>query len=119
VRPALRNAAAALGGGLVVIVTPYLWVAGASNIYCAGIGRLDLFVFPFTQWLIVAPYWRMNWWVTLWVVVAAAAPTFVLGLCAFAAKRRFSNARLIYGKTDWATRSQMKAGNISTRKRPF
>lgn len=61
--------------GIAIAATAYLWIVAASNIYCAGIGRVDLFVFPFTQWLQIAPDWRANWWITLWVVVSAGIPT--------------------------------------------
>jgi type IV secretion system protein VirD4 len=91
-----RNRLAALAGALTMIAIPYAWLAAASDIYCAGIGRLDLFVFPFTQWIQVAPYWRLNWWMTLWVVLSAAVPPFVVGLAVFAwLRRRASSRRLV------------------------
>jgi hypothetical protein len=117
---AMRNVASAVGGGLAVPAIPYVWLVGASNIYCMGIGRPDLFVFPFTQWLQVAPYWRLNWWMTLWVIVAAAAPTIVLGLAAIIMARRCMRpAPQVYGATKWASRGEMNGGNISTDRTPF
>lgn len=122
---AVRNGAAALAGGLASVAIPYAWLVVASDIYCAGIGRLDLFVFPFTQWLQVAPYWRLNGWLTLWVVVSAAAPPFVAGLAVLAwARRRTGGRHLVpppgggvkavkpgvtdnHGHAAWATAKQL------------
>jgi type IV secretion system protein VirD4 len=58
------------------------WLAAASYIYLWGVGRLFLFRFPYHQWLIIAPYWRLSWWVQTWVVAGAAAPTLLLLVCA-------------------------------------
>ena len=76
----IRLGIAALTGGVLA----WGWLATAAYIYLWGVRKLTLFRFPFQQWLIIAPYWRLSWWVTLWVVVAAAVPTVLLVLIAVA-----------------------------------
>lgn len=111
----MRRNALALIGGAAVVALPYLWLVVASAIYCAGIGRQDLFVWPFDQWLQVAPYWRSNWWITLWLVVSAAAPTFVLSVCTVLLFRSYRRAGSLYGKTAWATPKDMARGGLRIR----
>jgi hypothetical protein len=117
-----RNASAAIAGALVTIAIPYGWIIAASAIYCAGAGRSDLFVWPFTQWLDVLPDWRANWWVSLWVFIGAVVPTIGIGLAAAATTlilKRTRQRAQVYGKTDWASRRQMDKANISTSRTPF
>jgi len=114
----MRNvlkAAAALPG------LAYGWIVAASAIYCAGTGKMALFQFPFTQWIQAAPYWRLNWWMTLWVSISGGLPTLLLIVCAFGMVRHHWRNRPseIYGKTEWADQRDMKAGNISANRRPF
>jgi hypothetical protein len=97
--------------------TRSLWIVGASDIYCNGIGRPDLFVFPWDQWLQVLPYWRANWWVTFWVVVSAAMPTAIFGLSRFLWLKRRQSGGPVYGKTQWATPQEMASSNIVRKQR--
>jgi hypothetical protein len=114
-----RNIVAAIGGGVAILAAPCLWLAAASAIYCAGIARPDLFVFPFTQWLDVLPYWRANGWTTLWVGVSAAAPTLLIVATVIGLARLRSTRSPVYGKTEWATPRQMAAGKIEATRKPF
>ena len=108
----------AVGGAVCVL--PYAWLVGASYVYCSGIGHPELFAAPFTQWLEVLPYWNLNWWITLWMAVSALAPTIVLGLSALIlVQRHRRSVSQVYGKTEWASHREMKAGSISTGSKPF
>jgi hypothetical protein len=105
---------------LAVPVVACGWMASASAIYLAGTGKMALFRFPFTQWLQAAPFWRLNWTMTLWVGISAAVPTLVLVLCAFGltrhAWRNRGASRPIYGVTGWADHAAMRAGGLRLRK---
>lgn len=92
------------------------WIAVASKIYCSGIGRPDLFAFPWDQWIQVLPYWRANWWVTLWVVVSAALPTLLFGSPIYLWLRRRITSQPIYGRTRWATKREMTDSKIVQRR---
>jgi type IV secretion system protein VirD4 len=59
------------------------WVASASALYCFGTGKMDLFRFPFGQWIQAAPYWKLNLTMTTAVIGSAAAPTLLLAVCGF------------------------------------
>lgn len=104
------------------VAAPFGWVFVASNIYCNGIDRPDLFLPPFTQWLQVAPYWRVNWWTTLWVVISAAAPTFFLAVLVWwlvSLRRGRAGRPNLYGSTGWASPAEMRRGGIELEKDPF
>jgi len=103
------------------------WTASSSAILCAGLGKSDLFVFPYAQWFEAAPWWRNSWWLTAWIIASAAVPTAVPALCGFGlARHRWRNRsrrlvpppgggirRIEQGVTDnhghaaWATRKQI------------
>ncbi len=106
---------------LAVPVVAYGWVASASAIYLAGTGRMGLFRFPFAQWLQAAPWWRLNWIMTLWIGLSAAVPTLLLVVCAFGLARHTwrnrGNPKPIYGDTGWADHAAMRAGGLQLRKR--
>lgn len=106
---------------LAVPVVVYGWIVSASAIYLAGTGKMDLFRFPFAQWLQAAPWWRLNWIMMLWVGLSAAVPTLVLLLCMFGltrhAWRSLANPKPIYGATGWADHAAMRAGGLQLRKR--
>jgi type IV secretion system protein VirD4 len=67
--------------GLLCLIPP-AWIAAASWIYCWMKGPAYPFAFPYTQWLIAAPWWQYDPWTTLSVVAGAAVPTLVLVLMA-------------------------------------
>jgi type IV secretion system protein VirD4 len=72
-------------------IVAYAWLAAASAIYLSVAQRWDLYVFPYTQWLQAAPWWRYRPMVTAMVVGSAAAPTLFLlaiAVLAFRAPRR-------------------------------
>jgi type IV secretion system protein VirD4 len=77
-----------IGASAGVVVIPYAWLAAASFLYLTASQRMDLFVFPYVQWLQYAPWWRYRPLVTAMVVGSAAVPTLVLGLLAYAILRR-------------------------------
>ena len=51
------------------------WIVVASYVYCRLSQHLDLFVYPYTQWLDIAPMWTINGWTKAYVVASAAAAT--------------------------------------------
>ena len=104
---------------LTLPVVAYGWVVTASSIYLWGTDKLDLFRFPFLQWTQAAPWWRLNWTMTWWVIASAAVPTFVLGLAAFATIRCWKDAggRSLYGASEWATHTDMTKGGLRIRGR--
>lgn len=106
-----------------IVAVPAGWVVAASAIYLSAVGRRDLFVWPFDQWLGVAPYWgRSNWYASLLITASAAAPTAAMLAIAYVAVivwRRNAGTTAVYGKTKWASRRQMDKANISTARRPF
>jgi hypothetical protein len=97
-----------------IIIAPVAWMVAASAIYCAGVGKIDLFAFPYTQWLQAAPWWRYSWSVGLWVYISAALPTLVLLICTAGAVRyyRRPSRRPLYGDSQWASDAEMRAGGI-------
>ena len=109
-----------------LVVAPFGWLAGASAIFCYGTGKMDLYRFPFLQWVEAAPWWRLSGWITLWVCVSAAIPSLAL-LAVIALMVRFGRTaalrrqrvRPVYGETGWATKPEMNAGSIATSRRPF
>ena len=73
--------------GVAILAVPCAWEATASAVLCWGIGRLDLFEFPYDQWLEAAPWWRTNWWLTLWVVLSAIMATLIFAPVVLGAAR--------------------------------
>ena len=73
--------------GAAILALPCAWEATASAVLCWGIGRIDLYQFPYTQWLETAPWWRFNWWLTFWVVLSAIIATLIWAPLTFGAAR--------------------------------
>jgi type IV secretion system protein VirD4 len=61
-------------GALVAIAGAALWVVAASALWSGGTGA------PFSPlaWSDATKWWGANWWVNLWLVLAAAVPTIFL-----------------------------------------
>src|SRR5271166_5927087 len=76
-----------------IVAVPCVWTAGASAILCGGLDKSDLFVWPYTQWLQAAPWWRSDRWLALWVCISAAIPTAVLLLCGYGLARHWWRSR--------------------------
>jgi type IV secretory pathway TraG/TraD family ATPase VirD4 len=71
----LRGIAGTAGiGALVAIAGAALWVVSASALWSGGTGT------PFSPlaWSDATQWWGANWWVNLWLVLAAAVPTIFL-----------------------------------------
>lgn len=83
------------------VVLGYGWLGAASFAYCALVGRPDAFVAPWTQWLDVLPWWGVNWFMTVAVVVSAVAPLLPFVAVVVLVLRRPGMA--LYGKSSWAT----------------
>ena len=76
------------------ITVPAGWLAASSAILCAGLGKMDLYRFPFDQWLQAAPWFhRSGWWVETWIIVSAAIPTAVPALCGCGLARHWWKSR--------------------------
>lgn len=103
--------------GIAMPLAGYGWIVAASGIYLWGTDKLSLFRFPFAQWIQAAPWWWLNWQMTLWVIGSAAVPTLLLLVCSFGIVRHWwktrSGDRPVYGTTDWADRKQMASRDIS------
>lgn len=97
------------------------WVVIASYAYCRLSSHMDLFVFPWDQWLDIAPYWNVNGWTKAYVVISAAIPILLMVGIAYGVITRLKRSFLpsLYGKTGWARPAQMKASGISTNRKPF
>jgi hypothetical protein len=95
------------------------WIVGASFIYCRLSHHLDLFVFPFDQWLEIAPYWTINGWTKFCVVISAAGASapFVAAVALLRRRLRTDQGGL-FGKTGWATTGQMKSGGLNLKGKP-
>ena len=61
-----------------LIAGPIMWLVVASALYCEMSGHMGMFRFPYTQWWQAAPWWRLNWWMTLYVIASAAVPTLII-----------------------------------------
>jgi hypothetical protein len=74
---------------LAPILAEALWLVSASALWSRGTGT------PFTPlaWWDATQWWRANWWVNLWLVLAATAPTVFLAMLLFGA---FQVRRLRY-----------------------
>jgi hypothetical protein len=106
-------------GTLLIVALAYGWLVAATAVYCAMAGKMDFFRFPYHQWLIAAPYYRANWYMTVCVIVSAAVPAAVAGFIIYAAVRllRRQSNRPVYGQTQWATPQEMASGNIVRKQR--
>ena len=64
---------------LAAISAAGLWLVSASALWSKGTGT------PFTPfaWCDATQWWRANWWVNLWLVLAAAVPTVFLAMLLF------------------------------------
>jgi hypothetical protein len=64
----------ALSAILAVVVAAVLWLLVASALWSKGTGT------PFAPlaWSDATQWWLANWWVNLWLVLAAAVPTVFL-----------------------------------------
>jgi type IV secretion system protein VirD4 len=78
--PPLRGIAGNAGiGALVAIAGASVWVVSASALWSGGTGT------PFSPlaWSDATKWWGANWWVNLWLVLAAAVPTIFLPMPLF------------------------------------
>jgi len=64
----------------VCLAAPLGWVVSASWLYLSFVGRRDLFVFPFTQWIDAAPYFAATAWMKVYVIGSAVIPTGILAM---------------------------------------
>lgn len=68
-------------GVLTAIVAVALWLFFASALWCKGTG--SPFAAPWLQWWDALAWWGANWWVNLWLVLAASVPTIFLAMLGF------------------------------------
>ena len=93
------------------------WVVMASYAYCRLSNHMDLFVFPWDQWLDIAPDWNVNGWTKVYVVISAAIPTLLMAAAAYGVITRLKRSLIpsLYGKTGWANRDDMHKGGLQLR----
>ena len=65
-------------GGIVIAA---VWLVFASALWCHGTG--GAFTAPWLQWWNALAWWGANWWVNLWLVLAAVVPTVLLAMLVF------------------------------------
>jgi hypothetical protein len=110
---------AARVAAVFLIAGPIMWIVVASALYCEMSGRMGMFRFPYTQWWQAAPWWRLNWRMTLYVTTAAAVPTLII-LGAILATIRIGYGKprrpALYGKTGWAGPAEMRERGITRSK---
>ena len=68
-------------GVLATIVVVAVWLVSASALWCKGTG--SPFNAPWLQWWSALAWWGANWWVNLWLILAAVVPTVVLAMLLF------------------------------------
>ena len=66
-------------GALAIIAATTLWLVSASALWSKGTGT------PFSPfaWSDATMWWGANWWVNLWLILAAVVPTIVLAMLLF------------------------------------
>lgn len=98
------------------------WGASASAVYCYARGMLPMLAFPYLQWVDAARWWDYTPETTLYVAASAVPPTIVVGLIVLALRLRRGGGRRggsdLYGKTGWATATDMRRGGIGRSSRP-
>jgi hypothetical protein len=108
--------ATAVVGGLV------LAEIGASGLYCVWSGHGDAFAWPYDQWILVAPYWRLNWKMTLLVVASGGAPVLILAMIVFGVARKRMGGGMsqgLYGRSGFASPKAMQQNGIRLRRTPM
>lgn len=114
----------ALGISVLVLCC---WVATASFLLCFGMERLDLFTFPYDQWLDLASCWRcMLWWPhgadeyrthpLPWFLLSGLLPTIVLGIGIWK-WWQYRPSPTLYGDSQWAGSADLEAAGITRRPR--
>ena len=110
------------------VVVPVAWTAIASYLLISLMGAWTRQHYPFSE---LSTYWQ--WWaffydaaqpirIHKWLALSGVAAA--LPFVAFIVRQVMDYPRDIsrspvYGKTQWASRDQMKSGSISTTRRPF
>ena len=94
----------ALLSAVAAIAVPAGWMVASSAILCAGLGKTDQFVWPYTQWLDAAPWWRTNWWLALMVGISAAVPTAAAALIGYGITRNLRRTRRLTPQSGGGTR---------------
>lgn len=102
---------------MALLVLPMAWLFAASACYCLAIGHWEMFVWPFGQWIQAAPWWRLNDWMTIYVVGSAVPPTLFSLLLAYGAIRqaviiRKRKKQEVFGKTGWANKAEMRDAGV-------
>jgi hypothetical protein len=103
------------------------WIIAASFLVCFGMERLDLFTFPYHQWLDLASCWRcMLWWPhganeyrthpLPWFLLSGLLPTIVLGMGIWK-WWQYRPSPTLYGDSQWAGSADLEAAGISRRRR--
>jgi hypothetical protein len=95
------------------VLAVWAWLVTASLVYCSLTGKRDLLAFPYAQWAEAAPWWRVNWLMTVCVTASAVAPT-LLAVAFGAIVWRLRKARrpALYGRSAWAGDAAMRAGGV-------
>lgn len=100
----------------------YAWLVIASYAYCRLTRRPEMFLFPYGQWLEVAPLWLTNWAVTLYFLTSGAIATAiaaVIALPVWLVWRWRQDRRALYGSSRFASRGDMRRGGLRLTRRLF
>jgi hypothetical protein len=111
----------------IVVLALMSWISAASFLLCFGMERLDLFTFPYDQWLDLAACWRcMVWWPhgadeyrthpLPWFLLSGLLPTVVLSAGVWK-WLRYRPSPSLYGDSQWAGSADLEAAGISRRRR--
>lgn len=77
----------ALKIGAFLIAAPIGLVVSASRIYLGWVDSLDLFVFPWDQWLTLFPVWGASPWMKIYIIGSAAPAALIILIIILGGKR--------------------------------
>ena len=109
------------------VLTLVCWIIAASFLLCFGMERLDLFTFPYDQWLGLASCWRcVLWWPhgadqyrthpLPWFLLSGLLPTIALGTGIWK-WWQYRPSPTLYGDSQWAGSADLEAAGIRRRRR--
>jgi type IV secretion system protein VirD4 len=95
------------------------WIVGASYLYCRLSQHLDLFVYPWDQWLEIAPDWIVTGWTKAFVVASAAGATApFVGLGLMINRWRQEGMDSLYGESHWTNNKEAEKAGLRFTRRP-
>ena len=93
-----------------IVVTPVVWTVIASYLL-VGLGRLwEQFPVPLTTWWLYLSWWHSyDTWTKLMIFISGLMPTGLMvlgGIVWWQHHASRATEKLLYGKTEWASRQQ-------------